>query len=188
MEKVDRVPDVRVADLLAPRFHHVEWLDAALDGLEDLGVAAAVFPFGIDQVGRLRAWRRLDAVTLGLQPMTVAADARVDGPARLDRVLRRRDRVLGRDRLQRDGVVFRRGGALGGRGFLLRLRRSGGRGEPTRQSGKSPATRRRSRRLVHSALWTSQRLSIRFSSWVFSLPQHADILISLRSRVVTSPA
>src|SRR5712664_1085810 len=55
-EEVDGVPDVFVAELFAPWFHdHGFGPDPFLDTLEDVRVAAAVFPFAGGQVGRGRA-------------------------------------------------------------------------------------------------------------------------------------
>src|SRR5262245_23442834 len=72
-EEVDGVPDVLVADLAAPRFHEVRRigrrlaLDSLFDGLEDLGVGAAMIPLLVNQVCRLGAGGRGDAIAFSLE-------------------------------------------------------------------------------------------------------------------------
>src|SRR2546422_947922 len=94
-EKVDGVPDVFFAQFLAPWFHdHGFGPDPFLDTLEDVRVAAAVFPFAGDQVGRGRTLGRGRPVAFALQPVATGAVLRVDGPAGLDRIGGRRNGVL----------------------------------------------------------------------------------------------
>src|SRR5437762_1254887 len=86
-EKVDGVPDVFVAQFLAPWFHdHGFGPDPFLDTLEDLRVGAAVFPFAGGQVGRGRTLGRGRPIAFALQPVTTGAVLGIDGPAGLDRI------------------------------------------------------------------------------------------------------